>query len=125
MNKQEVAAALGKVQAFDNRNVTEATVLAWAEALADITLAEALAAITEHFKTSDAWLMPSHIRTIVKRDRPWRGSASGAISGPPADLAKVRELRAAAGIPYKGDGWTARRSRARELPKPAPKELEA
>lgn len=57
---------------FDNRRFDDATVLAWHPVVADLTLADCQQAVAQHFGTSDAYLMPVHIRRLVdgiKRDR--------------------------------------------------------
>lgn len=65
MNLQETGAVLAKAAAIDNRDVGEATVLAWHETLDDIDYRSALRAVTIHRRTSDEYLMPIHIRRIV------------------------------------------------------------
>lgn len=57
---------LAKAQAFDRRNVTDAEVLVWAEALntADppIEEADALAAVTRWYATrGEGWIRPAHV----------------------------------------------------------------
>lgn len=81
MNIEETAAVLAKAAAFDNRNVGEANVLAWHEALGDLRMADCLAAVTQHARSSTEYLMPIHIRRIVAEMKP-------SIS---AQLAELRE----------------------------------
>lgn len=72
MNRTEVATVLIKVTAFDLRTVGEADVLAWHEVLADVDLADALAAVTRHYRDSTDRIMPAHVRRLaraVKDDR--------------------------------------------------------
>jgi hypothetical protein len=70
MNLQETAAVLAKAAAYDNRNVGEANVRAWHEALGDLALADCLAAVAQHHRTSTDYLMPAHIRRLVEEARP-------------------------------------------------------
>jgi hypothetical protein len=61
MRIEETSALLAKIQAFDNRNVDEAVLSAWSEVVEPYTLADCLAAVTDYFRTSTAWIMPAHI----------------------------------------------------------------
>lgn len=67
MNLADVGKVLAKASAFDGRKMSEAQAMACLEVLAPYDLADCLAAVTEHFATSDAYLMPVHIRRIVER----------------------------------------------------------
>lgn len=62
MNLTETAAVLAKAAAFDRRTVGDADILAWQEALADVDVADALVAVTAHYREQTEWLMPAHIR---------------------------------------------------------------
>lgn len=66
MNIAETSMVLAKIQAFDNRNVDDATVIAWQEVLEPHTLQDALVAVSDHFRHSVAWLMPAHIVERVR-----------------------------------------------------------
>lgn len=61
MNGSQVALILAKAQAFDNRTVGETNIGAWQEALEDVDFEQAMTAVTEHYRDSTDWLMPSHI----------------------------------------------------------------
>lgn len=62
MTPQEAAVVLGKCAAFDNRRPDPATTVAWAEALdPDVTLADALAIVRDHYAESRDWIMPADI----------------------------------------------------------------
>lgn len=65
MNPAEIAAVLTKAAAYDRRTIGRADVAAWHEALQDIDLQDALAAVTRHYRASTEWLMPGHIRDAV------------------------------------------------------------
>ena len=68
---QVAAVALSKASAFDNRKMNsqqerELTIRAWAEALhPDTTQQDVLDAITEHYRSTTAWIMPAHINKIT------------------------------------------------------------
>lgn len=62
MNVEETAAVLAKAQAYDRRTIGKTDVLAWHEALADLTVADALGAVAAHYRDSTEWLMPAHVR---------------------------------------------------------------
>jgi len=61
MDIVETGVVLAKIQAFDNRNVDDATTIAWQEVLEPHTLQDALKAVSDYFRVSSAWIMPSHI----------------------------------------------------------------
>ncbi len=65
MNVRETAAVLAKAQAYDRRTIGEADVLAWHEALSDLDVGDALAAVAAHYRDSTDWLMPVHVRRGV------------------------------------------------------------
>lgn len=62
MNRTETAELLAFVARIDNRRHDDATVLAWWEILNDLPAADCHEAAQRHFATSDAYLMPVHIR---------------------------------------------------------------
>lgn len=66
MNIVEAGMVLAKIQAFDNRNVDDATVVAWQEVLERHTLTDALTAVSDYFRANSAWIMPAHIVERVR-----------------------------------------------------------
>lgn len=71
MNRNEVIDLLSAITAYDNRNATRETVLAWSKA-AEIgrwTLPEALEAVHEHFAEATEYLLPGHITQRIKAAR--------------------------------------------------------
>lgn len=62
MSPLETARILAWAAAFDRRTIGEADVLAWCEALDGVSVDDALAAVTEHYRSSTGWLMPAHVR---------------------------------------------------------------
>jgi len=74
VTRSDAATLLAVVQAFDHRNVAEADVMAWADALHDLEPAECAEAIRSYFRDSDAWLMPSSVRQRVKALRDTRAT---------------------------------------------------
>ena len=69
MTPDDARAVLAKAAAFDNRTPSQFAAAAWAEALADTDapLADALAAVTVHYRESREWLMPVHVIEGVER----------------------------------------------------------
>ena len=61
-----VGAVLAKIQAFDNRNVSDETIMAWHEVLAPHTVGDALEAVTDYFKANTGWIMPAHVVERVR-----------------------------------------------------------
>jgi hypothetical protein len=67
----EVRLLYAKIIGYDNRKPSEANLHAWAEQ-ADLgrwTLAEALAAVAEHHRTSTDYLMPAHLHALIRSAR--------------------------------------------------------
>jgi hypothetical protein len=69
MDAREIARVLTKAAAFDLRTVGEGDILAWADAIGDLDLPDALAAVSRHYRTSTERLMPAHIRRHVDEIR--------------------------------------------------------
>ena len=61
MTPGDTARVLAKVQAYDRRTVGETDILAWHETIGDLDYADALAAVSRHYRESTQWLMPAHI----------------------------------------------------------------
>lgn len=68
MTPGDIARVLAKAAAFDQRTVGAADVAAWHEAVGDLEVGDALAAVTRHYSASTQRIMPVHVRDIV-RDR--------------------------------------------------------
>jgi hypothetical protein len=58
---------LAKVQAYDRRTVGKSDIDAWYEALDDVDLPPALAAVTQHYRQTTEFIMPAHIRALVSQ----------------------------------------------------------
>lgn len=67
MNLIEAGRALAKVAGFDGREVGDAMVLAWQEALTDERYPDVMRAITAHFQSSTDFVMPAHIAALVRK----------------------------------------------------------
>lgn len=74
MNISEAGLLLTKASAYDRRTVGRGDCEAWAEVMtrADIALPDALEAVTQHFQTSNDWLMPVHVTRYVTQIRKTR-----------------------------------------------------
>ncbi len=66
MNITETGALLAKVQAFDNRTVDEAVLMAWQEILEPHILPDCLAAVKDYYRRNSKWIMPSHVVSFVE-----------------------------------------------------------
>lgn len=78
MTPAEVARVLAAIQSRDLRTVGQVDVMAWHEDIGDLEFGECLPAVSHHFRTSDARIMPVHIRRFVeeqRRDRAMRDRA--------------------------------------------------
>jgi hypothetical protein len=85
MKPTEAAALLTIAAAFDNRKPDADQAKAWALALHDANFDDCRTAIVEHYRTTREWLMPSDVRSGVRRIRDRRFAEYGPIV-PPADL---------------------------------------
>lgn len=72
MNLTETNSLLAFIALYDNRRIDDATVVAWHAVLDDLDLPDCREAVVQHFRTSDVYLVPVHIRRLVDeivRDR--------------------------------------------------------
>lgn len=86
MKPSEVAVVLTKAAAYDRRTIGEADVAAWHEAIGDLDLEPALAAVTRHYRDTAEWLMPADVRRHAaeirrEHDRLQRRSPALALPG--------------------------------------------
>lgn len=66
MNLSETARALSLVQAFDQRTVGDADVIAWQSILPDAALADVEEAVRQHYAEQTDRIMPAHVRRLVR-----------------------------------------------------------
>ena len=70
MNQAEAAVVLAKSAAYDDRvHVTEEQAVAWSQALHDVPVRDAVAAVVAHYRESEWTVRPAHVRRIVERVR--------------------------------------------------------
>jgi hypothetical protein len=65
MNRAETYDLLTAIALVDNRKFDDATVLMWHQILGHINPTDAGHAVAEHFRSSDAYLMPVHIARLA------------------------------------------------------------
>lgn len=115
MTPAETAAVLAKAAAYDRRTVGRADVAAWHEALADVDMPDALAAVTAHYRDSTDWLQPAHIRQRVRdarRARQGRDRAAAPLALPSRfETDAERDARVARGVRACRDSIVASRRR--------------
>jgi hypothetical protein len=76
VNRAETSDLLALIARYDNRRVDDATVIAWHAVLGDLLPGDCQAAVFRHMGTSDAYLMPVHIRRLAEEiDRERRRQA--------------------------------------------------
>lgn len=116
MTPAEVTALLGVCSAFDNRKPNAEMVQAWTAAMGDLSFIACRDAVVAHFQESSDWIMPSHIRGRVRRERATRIANDEVLELPPHDpddtqahIAALRWARAQAaeGAPYQPEGLVA------------------
>jgi hypothetical protein len=64
MNNQETSMILARIAEVTGRQVDDTTIVTWQNILVDVEFDDAVRAVTDHFRDSDAWIMP---RNIVER----------------------------------------------------------
>jgi hypothetical protein len=70
VNIEEAGYVLAVAAAYDNRPPSQAVATTWAYDLKDITQADAIDAVREHYRNNpDVWIKPGHVVEIVKRHR--------------------------------------------------------
>lgn len=107
MNHSETARALALVQAFDQRTIGDADVIAWQGVLPDAAYADVEEAIRQHYAEQTDRIMPAHVRRVVRdivRARqvsPWapgqhgvpRAEAMPEVAGPVDENAITPQVR--------------------------------
>lgn len=73
MTPAEVSQVLAAAAMRDNRTVGPADVLAWLQDIGDLDPADALAAVSVHYREHTERLMPAHVRRIVAETNRRRG----------------------------------------------------
>jgi hypothetical protein len=86
VTRDEVIDLLTVMTAFDRRTGGPSDVDAWQAAVGDLDFEDARDAAVGHYRDTDAWLMPAHIRRRVKAIRAARLERAP-VSGPPEELA--------------------------------------
>lgn len=66
MNTEHLTALLARIQSVDNRQVDDLTIEAWEPLLGDLDYSDAVNAVNRHFRETDKWITPSHIRANAK-----------------------------------------------------------
>lgn len=95
MTPAETARILAAIQARDLRTVGEVDVRAWHEDIGDLDYADCLPAVSEHFRNSEARIMPVHVRRIAterRRERAARERTAELLAPPSADVWPPGEL---------------------------------
>lgn len=80
MKPSEAVDVLKTAAAFDRRTVGRTDAVAWADALDEIRVDDAIAAVKHHYATSREFIYPADVTGIVKAIRNERIRAAGDIS---------------------------------------------
>lgn len=84
MNLSETARLLSMIAAYNNRTIGEADVVAWQSVLPDVPLADAEEAVRRHYAEHTEWMMPAHVRRLVRdiaQERQAMATATGWAPG--------------------------------------------
>lgn len=76
MTDDEVVDLLTLAASFDRRKVGDADADAWFMAVGDLPFEDAQVAVVKHYRDSGDWLMPVHVRRLVKQIREERINAT-------------------------------------------------
>lgn len=106
MNLPETARLLTMIASFNNRTIGESDVIAWQSVLPDVPLADAEEAVRRHYAESTDWLMPAHVRHIV-RDIHTERDALARHTGWAPGQAGVPKAEAMPEISSGSPGWLA------------------
>lgn len=79
MNVTETTQIVARIALADNRKVDAAVIRHWHDLIGDLEFPDALDAVRDHYKSSDAYLMPVHIVGRVKAARAKRIPPEGQI----------------------------------------------
>lgn len=91
MTPSECGRLLRACAFYDNRKVSDESMIAWSRAInADLNPRDALEAIAAHYSESSDWCMPSHINTRVRAVRRERLQRAG-VPPIPGDLDQAQE----------------------------------
>ena len=123
MTRDEVIDLVGAVIAvIDHRTWGDADVDAWEALVGDLDFDECRTAVHLHFRSTDKWLMPSHVRAIVRSARADRIARTVLPAPDPAltnDPGAYKQA-VAAGIQRVANGWDIRRALPRGTGGPSP-----
>lgn len=76
MTPDQAAELLTVACAYDSRRPDRARAIAWADALGDLDADDCVNAIRQHYRVSTEWVMPAHIRRLVRVIREDRRAGS-------------------------------------------------
>lgn len=66
MNLSETADLLTAMSAFDRRTIGDGDVIAWQAVLSDASFGDCLEAVKRHYAENTEWMMPAHVRRLVR-----------------------------------------------------------
>lgn len=99
LTRADAARLLALAAAYDHRTTSETDDAAWADALYDLDPEDCAEAIRLHYRETDAWLMPSHVRQRVAYLREARANRLHDVelrrqieAGKAVDRERVREI---------------------------------
>lgn len=84
MNLSQTAELLTAIASYDRRKLGEADVIAWQKLLTDVSLADGIEAVERYYAENTDWMMPAHLRRLVRdivREREDAARATGWAAG--------------------------------------------
>jgi hypothetical protein len=91
MTRGEIAYVLALCAAYDRRTIGQADVEAWSRVIGDLRLVDVRDAIVTHYTRSNDFVMPSDLRTEVRRIRDERLDRTQ-MPTPPPDMTPAETI---------------------------------
>lgn len=105
MNLSETARLLTTMAAYDRRTIGDADVVGWQAVLSDAPFEDCMEAVQRHYAENTDWMMPAHVRRLVRDIHGERESAARATGWAPGQY-KVPKAEAMPEIAGKVDEST-------------------
>jgi len=105
VNLSQTAELLTAIASYDRRKLGEADVVAWQKLMVDVDLADGLEAVERYYAEQTDWMMPAHVRRLVRdivNEREAEARATGWAPGQ-AGVPKDQAMPEIEGTP----GWFA------------------
>lgn len=107
MNLSETADLLTAMSAFDRRTIGDGDVIAWQAVLPDASFADCLEAVKRYYAEQTDWMMPAHVRRLVRDIVSEREMAARATGWAPGQAGVPKDQAMPEVTDGKVPGWLA------------------